>query len=133
MSDFSKLILLLLFCCVACQEEQKVKVEATPIEGPAYSKIPGKLGWIHRMQGRWKDHRIKGAELLITGNKFVSIYKDEVRNRATIEVFEKCPKLCRKKKRKKGLAYFVVHREDGDYCYTLDRLDQYTLAYTPME
>lgn len=100
---------------------------------PSYSKVPSKLGFIHQMQGRWKDSRIKDAELLITGNKFISIYKDEIRSRATFKVFDKCPKVCRSKKQHKGIAYFIVYRADGNYCYVLDNLRDGVLEYTPLD
>ena len=123
--------LLLLFACQV--EQEKKEVAAPSVEGPAYSKVPGKLGLIHQMQGRWKDSEIKNAELLISGNQFISIYRDEVRDRSTFEVFKKCPQKCGGKKAKKGLAYFVVHRKTGDFCYVLNSFENGVLEYAPLE
>ena len=128
-----KIIFPCLFLFLACQPERPEETQVKQLEDPAYSKIPGKLGLIHEMQGRWKDSKIKNAELLISGNRFVSIYKDEIRDRSTFEVFKKCPKECDGKKVSKGIAYFVVHREDGDFCYVLNSLSDGVLEYAPLK
>jgi len=129
-----KIIFPCLLLLLACQTESEQK-ESLPkkVEGPAYSKVPGKLGLIHQMQGRWKDSEIKNAELVISGNQFISIYRDEVRDRSTFEVFKKCPKKCGGKKAPKGLAYFIVHRKTGDFCYVLNSFENGMLEYAPLE
>lgn len=122
---------LLLLFCLSCAEPSKAPSTSNQ-EYPAYSQVPSQLGLIHQMQGRWTDSRIKNAELLITGNKFIAIYKKEIRNRATFEVFKNCPPFCQGKQVPTALAYFIVHREDGDYCYALDKLANGILEYTPL-
>ncbi len=128
-----KIIFPCLFLLLSCGETPEKKEVLPSVEGPAYSKVPGKLGLIHQMQGRWKDSEIKNAELLISGNQFVSIYRDEVRDRSTFEVFKECPEQCGGKQAPKGLAYFVVHRKTGDFCYVLNRFENGVLEYAPLQ
>ena len=130
---FWKIIIPILLFLAACQSDLPMAEDTKETEMPDFATRSGNLGLLHQMQGRWKDSRIKGAELLVTGNKFVTIYQDEIRNTATIEVYQKCPKFCRNKSKGKGIGYFIVHRDDGDFCFVLQALDHGVLEYAPLE
>ena len=127
------LYLFLLCLLLACQAEEKPPTALAEVEGPAYSRVPSRLGLIHEMQGRWKDAKIKDAELLISGNKFISIYKDEIRSQAKIQAFTKCPEACPQGKKSQAKGFFIVYREEGAECYTLDKLGNGVMEYTLVE
>jgi len=123
----------LLLLLAGCQVEEKPLAKEIADPAPAYSQVPSNLGLIHEMQGRWKDGKIKGAEVLITGNRFVTIYQKEIRAEARIEAFDKRPALCPKGIASNGLGYFVLHRADGLECYCINRLEFDLFEYTLLQ
>ncbi len=122
----------LLLCCF-CWTCSAPESSDSPSPEPLVKTVPSRLGLIHEMQGRWKDGRIKGGVVLITGERFVSIYQGELMAEARLEVFEECPTSCRAAWEDQGQpsakGFFILHRESGPECYLLEKLEFEELRY----
>jgi len=113
--------------CTAPSAAPNKKIESVKIE-PV--KIESDLTLLHQMQGRWQDVKNDESVIEVNGEKFLSIYQDEVMKVHQLEVFEDFPKKCQGKPSKGGLGFFITSDAEGfSYCYQLISLDHGKMHY----
>lgn len=122
---FYLLFLCLLLGTIACNTPT-----AAPVKKVDPVKIDSDITLLHHMQGRWMDVRNEESVIEVNGDKFWSIYQDDVMKIHRLEVFEDFPKYCTGNPSEKGMGYFVTIDQDGSsYCYQLISLEAGKMHY----
>ncbi len=118
-------LFLILLISTACNAPS-----AAPTKNMNVVKIESGLTLLHRMQGRWLDVKNDESVIEVNGERFLSIYQDEVMKVHQLEVFEEFPAQCEGNPSPGGLGFFITWGADGSsYCYQLLSLNHGRMHY----